>query len=309
MIRSVFGRVLVALAALAMVGAGSAAAPSPQALLARHVPVIVLHPSERFQPVPVDGFLADSNFEQRQPDGSWAPMPFVPTPGAPWRLNQRLCSTRDGIGAVDCYAGAEAAHAARPTVYGAYHRRGDRIALQYWLFYPLNPYSPEVPPNPLFAQVHEGDWELVTVILDRAGKPLTAGYSRHCSGARRVWAKVPKRGQRPVVYVALGSHANYFGPGSFRLDKRCWPEQAVIVFENYGKPLLDFAAAGRTVSPRLVRVTSTSPSWMSFSGAWGEDQLIFFPQVTFPYGLGPTGPAFKKIWKSPISVPLGWPKG
>ena len=309
MIQPVLGRVVVALAALTMAGAGNAATPSPMKLLQRHVPIVVLHPAERFQPVPVDGFLADSNFEQRQPDGSWAPMPFVPTPGAPWRLNQRLCSTKDGIPATDCYAAAEAAHGAAPTVYGAYHRRGRRIALQYWLFYPLNPYSPEVPPNPLFAQVHEGDWELVTVILDNAGKPLTVGYSRHCSGAQRAWARVPKRGARPVVYVALGSHANYFRPGTFALDKRCWPEQATIVFENYGKPLRDFVGVGRTVSPGLVRVTAASPSWMTFSGAWGEDQLIFFPQVTFTYGLGPTGPAFKKIWKSPIGVPLGWPKG
>jgi hypothetical protein len=309
MIQPVLGRVVVALAALTLAGAGNAATPSPLTLLQRHVPIVVLHPGERFQPVPVDGFLADSNFEQRQPDGSWAPTPFVPTPGAPWRLNQRLCSTRDGIAATDCYAAAEEAHGAAPTVYGAYHQRGQRIALQYWLFYPLNPYSPEVPPNPLFAQVHEGDWELVTVILDRAGKPLTAGYSRHCSGAQRAWARVPKRGARPVVYVALGSHANYFRPGTFALDKRCWPEQATIVFENYGKPLRDFAGVGRTVSPRLVRVTATSPSWMTFSGAWGEDQFIFFPQVTFTYGLGPTGPVFKKIWKSPIAVPLGWQKG
>lgn len=304
-----FGRVVVVIAALAMTGAGSAVTPSPMTLLQRHVPIVVLHPAERFQPVPVDGFLADSNFEQQQPDGSWAPMRFVPTPGAPWRLNERLCSTKGGIAATDCYAAAEEAHRAAPTVYGAYHRRGERVALQYWLFYPFNPYSPEVPPNPLFAQVHEGNWELVTVILDRAGKPLTAGYSRHCNGAQRAWARVPKRGARPVVYVALGSHANYFRPGSYPLDKRCWPEQAAIVFENYGKPLRDFAGVGRTVSPRLVRVTATAPSWMSFSGAWGEDQLIFFPQVTFTYGLGPTGPAFKKIWASPIGVPLGWPKG
>jgi hypothetical protein len=307
----VIGRVLVAVAALLTAGAGTAAAPSPQALLARYAPLIVLHPAERFQPVPVDGFLADSDVQARQADGTWATV-AGPLPGGadgPWRLDQRLCRTRDGLAAVDCYAMAEAAHGARPTVYGAYHRRGDRIALQYWLFYPLNPYSPEVPPNPLFAQVHEGDWELVTVILDRTGRPVTAGYSRHCGGARRAWKDVPKKGLRPVVYVALGSHANYFRPGSFPLDKRCWPEQAVIVFENYGKPLRDFAGSGRSVSPRLSRVTAGSPPWMRFPGAWGEDQIVFFPQATFTFGVGPTGPAFKRIWKDPIGVPLSWPKG
>jgi hypothetical protein len=307
---TVIGRVLAAFLALATAGAGSAAVPSPQTLLTRHAPVVVLHPAERFQPVPVDGFLADSDVQARQADGTWQTVAGpLPTGGGPWRLDHRLCRTRDGLAAIDCYASAEAAHGARPTVYGAYHRRGDRIALQYWLFYPLNPYSPEVPPNPLFAQVHEGDWELVTVILDHAGRPVTAGYSRHCGGTRRAWAKVAKRGQRPLVYVALGSHANYFRPGSFAHDKHCWPEQAVIVFENYGKPLRDFAGSGANLSPRVVRVTAAAPAWMRFPGAWGEEQIVFFPQATFPFGAGPTGPAFKRIWKDPIGVPLSWPKG
>jgi hypothetical protein len=156
---------------------------------------------------------------------------------------------------------------------GSAAKRADVLSYSSTL---LNPYSPEVPPDPLFAQVHEGDWELVTVILDRAGRPLTAGYSRHCSGARRAWSEVPKKGQRPVVYVALGSHANYFRPGSFRHDKRCWPEQAVIVFENYGKPVRDFTGGGRSLSPRLARVTTGSPPWMRFPGSWGRgsDHLL-----------------------------------
>jgi hypothetical protein len=222
---------------------------------------VVLHPDERFTPVPVDGFLADSDVKQKQPDGSWAVAPGpLPTSGGTWRLDQRLCNVRDGLMVTDCYATAEAAHGAAPTVYGATFRRGKRIALQYWLFYPFNPYSPEVPPNPDFAQMHEGDWELVTVITDAAGKPLTAGYSRHCAGARREWAKVEKRGSRPVVYVALGSHANYFAPGSFALEKRCWVKEALIVFETYNKALRDFAGAGRPLRPRVV--TAKSPTWM-----------------------------------------------
>ncbi|HEU0303841.1 MAG TPA: Vps62-related protein [Gaiellaceae bacterium] len=302
------GRALVAVAALVATGSGVAAAPSPQALLARHAPVVVLHPAERFQPVPVDGFLADSDVKRRQADGTWGSVGGpLPVSGGQWRLDQRLCSARDGIAAIGCYASAEAAHGARPTVYGAYHRRGSRIALQYWLFYPLNPYSTDVPPNPRFAQVHEGDWELVTVILDRAGHPLTAGYSRHCSGAKRSWAKVEKRGQRPVVYVALGSHANYFAPGTTLHERRCWPELAISVFEQNGRTLRDFAARGRTLSPRVVTVTASSPRWMRFPGTWGEDQFAFIADGVLPYGAGPSGPAFKKVWKSPIGVPLSWP--
>ena len=192
-------------------------------------------------------------------------------------------------------------------MYGAYHRRGDRIALQYWLFYPFNPYSTDVPPSPRFAQVHEGDWELVTVILDRAGRPLTAAYSRHCSGARRAWGKVPKRGRRPVVYVALGSHANFFAPGTWQQDRGCWPELAVSVLQQNGKTLRDYTGRGRSLSPRLARVAASSPSWMAFSGAWGEDQFIFIADGVITYRLGPTGPAFKSVWKNPVTVPLSWP--
>lgn len=310
MIRSVLGRVLVALVALATAGAGGGAVPSPQTLLARHVPVVVLHPAERFQPVPVDGFLADSDVKQRQADGTWVTVPGpLPTAAGPWRLDQRLCAARDGIAAIDCYAAADKAHGAAPTVYGAYHRRGERVALQYWLFYPFNPYSTDVPPNPRFAQVHEGDWELVTVILDRAGRPVTAGYSRHCSGTKRAWATVPKRGQRPVVYVALGSHANYFAPGTWAHERRCWPELAISVFQQNGKALRDFAVRGRSVSPRLARLTATSPRWVRFPGTWGEDQFIFIADGVLTYKAGPTGPLFKTVWKNPIGVPLSWPKG
>jgi hypothetical protein len=301
---------VVALVVLVAAGSGGAATPSPATLLARHIPVIVLHPAERLQPAPVDGFLADSDVKQRQAEGTWATVPGpLPASGGPWRLDQRLCAARDGIAATDCYAAAEAAHGAPPTVYGAYHRRGDRVALQYWLFYPLNPYSTDVPPNPRFAQVHEGDWELVTVILDAAGRPLTAGYSRHCSGSKRAWGKVPKRGQRPVVYVALGSHANYFAPGTHLHDRACWPEIAISVFRQNGKTLRDYTGRGRTLSPRLARVTATSPSWMRFPGTWGEDQFIFIADGVLTYKAGPTGPAFKSVWKDPIGVPLSWPKG
>jgi hypothetical protein len=113
------------------------ALPSPAALLTRHAPIVVLHPAERFLPVPVEGwFLADSDLKQRARDGTWvvAAAGLLPIAGGPWRLDQRLCFAKVGLPAADCYAAAEAAHGAAPTVYGAVLRQGDRIALQYWLF-------------------------------------------------------------------------------------------------------------------------------------------------------------------------------
>ena len=48
---------------------------------------------------------------------------------------------------------------------------------------------------------------------------------------------------------------------------------------------------------------------MRFPGAWGEDQYVVFPKASFKYGLGPPGPAFTKVWKDPLGVPLKWPRG
>ena len=160
------------LVAVVVVGscAGQAApapVPTNTRLLARYAPILVLHPEERFQPEQVDGYLADADLV----DGHY---------------DQRLCKSVDGTAALDCYAMADAAHAQPPAVYGAVFRRGNRIALQYWLFYAFDLYSPTDPPGEIW-QDHEADWEAVTVLLDAKRKPLLLGTSRHCGGARRDW--------------------------------------------------------------------------------------------------------------------------
>jgi hypothetical protein len=150
------------------------------------------------------------------------------------------------------------------------------------------------------------------VLLDLNERPTDVGVSRHCGGARRAWAKVEKRGTRPVVYSALGSHALYFGPGRYRQEKRCWPKEALAVFDAYKVAVVDnvgHVAEGRSVSPRVVPVDATSPAWMRFRGTFGESQYLHFPQATFAYGAGPRGPAFHDLWRKPFATPRSWPRG
>jgi hypothetical protein len=299
--------VLGAIGLVPTAGAGGTSTPSLTALLALHVPILVLHPAESFEPVPVDGFLADSDLEQKTTAG-WVKVDEpLPVGGADLRLDQRYCNARDGVAAAPCYASAEAAHGAGPTVYGAAFRRGGRIALQYWLFYPYDDYSPTVPPGQLW-QVHEGDWESVAVILDGHGTPLVVGLSRHSAGARRDWAKAPKRGQRPLVYVALGSHANYFSPGVQLFSPLYVPKQLIQIITSLGGVPADYTGRGRVIRPALVRVTAATPSWMAFAGAWGEDQYLHAPgNDPVAFGSGPSGPAFHDEWRRPVSSVLGWP--
>ena len=89
----------------------------------------------------------------------------------------------------------------------------DRIYLQYWFFYIYNDWWNN----------HEGDWEMITVELDKDGNPLRVGYSQHHGGeiepvgVVRSWSELMKMGaiekNHPVVYVAEGSHASYPNPG------------------------------------------------------------------------------------------------
>ena len=300
---------LTGVAAVPTAGADRTAAPPLATLLARHVPILVLHPAERLRPVSVDGFLADADLQRRTSTGWETIAGQVPAGGSSLRLDQRLCRAVEGVAATPCYAAAQEAHGSEPVVYGAAFRRGSRIDLQYWVWYPWNGYSPTLPAGNLW-QVHEGDWEAVSVVLDRAGRPLVAGYSQHSEGKRRDWAKVSKRGQRPLVYVAHGSHANYFGPGKHRLDPRSVPSQLISIIEAFGVAPVDHTGRGRVVQPRLVRVSASTPGWMAFAGAWGEDGYVHFPDnAPLASGLGPRGPAFHEQWRRPVAEVLSWPRG
>ncbi|MGV1048366.1 MAG: hypothetical protein ACOYD4_07575 [Solirubrobacterales bacterium] len=89
-----------------------------------------------------------------------------------------------------------------------YRRRvegGGLTWVQYWLWYLYNPKVVVV------AGDHEGDWEFVQVgYVDETPVCMTA--SQHHAGGSRMWWNVERDHGRPLVYVALGSHANYFRP-------------------------------------------------------------------------------------------------
>jgi hypothetical protein len=259
--------------------------------------------------VRVDGFLADSDLQKMTSSGWETIGGPLPVGGADLRLDQRACRAIDGVAATSCYASAEAAHGSESVVYGRAFRTKTRIDLQYWVWYPYNPYSPTVPAGELW-QVHEGDWEAVSVITDARGTPLVAGYSQHGEGNRRAWARVPKVGKRPLVYVALGSHANYFSPGVHRFDPRVVEPLLISLIEQAGLPPVDHTGVGRTVRPRLVRVTPATPSWMTFAGRWGEDQYLRAPGgPPTQFGGAPRGPAQQEHWRRPVVDVLGWPRG
>lgn len=137
-----------------------------------------------------------------------------------WEMDIAPIESQDAMEAWQVYAMMKAQQEFTPTVYGRVIRSQDGIALMYWFLYAYND-----APNK-----HEGDWEMVAIELDASETPVQAGYASHKSGLRRAWADIEKATddpQRPVVYVARGSHAAYFHhkPGGHRTNSAVVPKK------------------------------------------------------------------------------------
>jgi len=90
--------------------------------------------------------------------------------------------------------------------------------LQYHFFYAFNDWR--LAANGM--NHHEGDWEMVAVYL-KNDEPYAVLFSQHGAGNMEKWKTVrmavDKQGNvttHPLVYVALGSHANYSRPEVIR---------------------------------------------------------------------------------------------
>ncbi|MDX6548693.1 MAG: hypothetical protein QOG33_2243 [Gaiellales bacterium] len=327
-IRSAIALAMAAGCLAAMAGPAEAATSSQ--LLARYQPVTMLDPLEQFAPTTVNSFVGDSTLQVQTAPGVWSVVdanPSVtdlPVGGtATYRLDQSTCSPTGGLDAVACYHAAWAADAAPSVVYGraAYTRR--HVVLQYWYFYYDDLYSYDYPPDSLFWQAHEGDWEVVTVVLSRHGhQPQYAAYSQHCTGERRSWANLDRVGTHPVDHVAIGSHANLFDGGSHAVATQCIPPQALAILQANGLPApVDRSlAGGQTLGPgSTVGITRTAvrpltlrgTPWVAFAGTWGEDQVFHAPPPigTVTFGTSPASPALTALWNTPLATIGSWPVG
>ncbi len=163
-------------------------------------------------------------------------------------------------------------------MYGHAVEANDRLWLQYWLFYFYNDYQLS-----FGVGTHEGDWEVVQYRYDaEADAPDVAVYAQHRFGELREWDKVEKHASdpdRPVVYVARGSHAAYFEAGFHQTEG--WYD----------------LADGKREAPRLRLeiVSDDTHPWLLWPGRWGD---------TLPRKKGietdsPTGPGKKNHWRQP----------
>lgn len=171
-------------------------------------------------------------------------------------------------------------------IYAHVTREGQYIAVQYWFFYAYNPGN---------INQHQGDWEMIEVVLDSTETPLYAVYSQHHSGEMAEWQDVEKSDETHLrVYVALGSHANYFRSyqGKLGTASDTVGNAYTLAPEDLEIVMLGELGAGNHPS---------SQSWLQFGGRWGN-----WADVTDEYlgAAGPRGPGQgenAEKWSYPVS--------
>lgn len=176
----------------------------------------------------------------------------------------------------------------RPTAYVNVTRYDDtgEYAVQYWFLYLFN----------FRLNEHESDWEQITVRLDSDKSPTGVFYSAHEGGGDGGWGAIEKEGEHPIVYVALGAHANYFRPGSHRVPVGCRRVIGSITRCLRGrKVLVDVAdGLGRTLRPRDYDVQELTGR--PFVGSYGTGNYVVLtrrPDVL-------SDPRTRGAWKDPL---------
>lgn len=181
--------------------------------------------------------------------------------------------------------------------------------LQYHYFYTFNDYRT----NAEGINNHEGDWEMVAVFLknDNSSKevedfvPFGVACSQHENGQFRFWDQESFKiiGNRPKIFVALGSHANYFKaneniPTEFQFSGTI--RRIVSVIDNILKWVHDGEEGlppekvdgkhedNNQIKWVIVPISDTEPEWVNYGGLWGQE-------TNHPNESGPTGPKWKRM--------------
>ncbi|PNY26184.1 vacuolar protein sorting-associated protein TDA6 [Tolypocladium capitatum] len=204
--------------------------------------------------------------------------------------------------------------------------KGSGIVDAFWFFF----YSYNLGQTVLGIRFgnHVGDWEHCMVRFEN-GEPRGLFFSEHEGGQAYAWGAVEKRGDRPVIYSAVGSHAMYPLPGDhpyiipFRLLKDVTDRGPLWdpALNNYAyhydytrdkredtkEPDVEEEEPDDTHSLVPAASNPNAPtSWFHYRGRWG-DQVYSLADVRqwrlfgqYHYVTGPSGPKFKRLYRSEL---------
>lgn len=282
MVRATSLLALCALLAAAAAPAAAAPADDDVTLARAFRPVLLFDAGERWRPLDVDRLLAEP--------GHLACPPAAPAPAAP-----PVCSPLADVAGLTAAVehldlrgdGPPDVRGAPTAIYAHVTRGARRIAIDYWWFLRYNAFG--------FAS-HEGDWEGVTVITDRAGRRVLAvHFAAHTTVWRYPAAVVQLDGRRVRVFVANGTHASY--PRACL--RRCRQTDGLVSearFDGRRAWAGNTAAGCRSRCVRLLPVGADGvpASWNAWRGRWGV--------TTAPAAAAPLTPAFQRRYQHPFAA-------
>jgi len=251
-----------------------------RALAEKYAPILYFEEKEKVYPVSVDYAISNSNLN-RSDEGVPAPIDENPTVEELSHYNtdeNYYLDNRKGMihddGIIEDYRSNM--ENLGYTVYAHVFKQGNETVIQYWMFYAFNKGT---------LNTHEGDWEMIQIILNTEQKAANAMYSQHISGQKAKWSQVEKSGDHAKVYVARGSHANYFryyqgklGLASDYVGKN----GRVLKPDDYDLIILGEAGEGNHIAEQ---------GWIDFAGRWGD----FGSNESGVRGeRGPRGPAYRE---------------
>jgi len=299
--------VAAAFVCLALALPGVAQAQAEEELAERYAPVVRLveqeeecGPGEPYEPIDVEAILDEETVSLR---GPWRSNDLVEIGPSADDLGRGLYEYNLDFPGNALNPGCDYELWARritadtePTVYAHVAQEAgypDRLALQYWFYYPFNDWN----------NLHEGDWEMIQLVFDAGSaeealetEPVEVGYSQHEGAERAEWGEEKLEivdGTHPVVYPAAGSHANFYSEGLF-LGRSA--EQGVGCDDTTG-PSRELRPAAVSIPSEPEAAQAAFP-WIAFEGRWGERQQAFYN--------GPTGPNLKAQWTEPMTWAEDW---
>jgi hypothetical protein len=239
-------------------------------LIQTYAPIFYFEKDENCFPVDVSYHISNSYLYQI---GSQTPIDQSPTETSISNYTTANYYLDNGKGTVEDNGIISDYQSQHPefTVYAHQIDSGSTTIVQYWMFYAFNQGT---------LNQHEGDWEMVQIVLT-SGTPTQVMYSQHHSGQKAQWNQVEKEGTHFKVYVARGSHANYL---------RSYSGVVGIASDIVG-------ANGRTLTPTdyTLQELEAQP-WLNYGGLWGwggateeeHDEASLLGQT------GPPGPKYRE---------------
>jgi len=294
--------ILATAASLAAVATAAASPAADLALALKFRPFLLFDSAERWRPLDVDRFLAEPGIQ--------ACPPLTQSPSARCTPFTSVAQLTPAVAYLDLRgSNPEGEDAAAPDVatcpkslprlrdcdlrgrskiYAHVVRARRRVAIDYWWFLRYNAFS---------VDEHEGDWEGITVIVDRAGRRvLEVHYAAHAD----VWRYDPGvpllSGRHVLAYVAQGDHSAY----PHRCQGGCRQTDATLPEAPFDGRAPWVGNTARGCQDRCVSLFPTGrdgvtpASWNAWDGRWGATYAPAFPP--------PLTPSFQARFRHPFAA-------